>query len=91
MTLGPALVRERPVAVPSWGNMLGGVLADAFRPPWWPVIFPGVAIRLTITAANLPGDLLRDVLDREVRPPPPEAEGRPRVGGGGLGGSGRTQ
>src|SRR6185369_10251887 len=24
-----------PPPTPSWGNMLGGVLAEAFKPPWW--------------------------------------------------------
>src|SRR5262245_11771362 len=56
-----------PPPAPSWGNMLGGVLADAFRPPWWLVVFPGVAITLTIMAANLLGDALRDFLDPRLR------------------------
>jgi peptide/nickel transport system permease protein len=56
-----------PPPAPSWGNMLGGVLAEAFKPPWWMVIFPGVAITLTIMAANLFGDSLRDFLDPKLR------------------------
>jgi peptide/nickel transport system permease protein len=52
-----------PPPTPSWGNMLGGVLAQSFDPPWWLVIFPGVAIAATIMAANLFGDGLRDFLD----------------------------
>lgn len=55
-----------PPPNPSWGNMLGGVLAQAFRPPWWMVIFPGVAIALTVLAANLFGDSLRDFLDPKL-------------------------
>ena len=47
----------------SLGNMLGGVLAQSFKPPWWLVIFPGTAIALTVLAANLLGDTLRDFLD----------------------------
>ena len=47
--------------------MLGGVLAEAFRPPWWLVIFPGVAITMTIIAANLLGDALRDFLDPKMK------------------------
>jgi ABC-type dipeptide/oligopeptide/nickel transport system permease subunit len=47
--------------------MLGGVLAEAFRPPWWMVIFPGLAITLTIMAANLLGDSLRDFLDPRLK------------------------
>ena len=52
-----------PPPTPSWGNMLGGVLAQSFDPPWWLVVFPGLAIALTIMAANLVGDGLRDILD----------------------------
>ena len=33
-----------PPPMPSWGNMQGGVLAEAFKPPWWMVVFPGTAI-----------------------------------------------
>jgi ABC-type dipeptide/oligopeptide/nickel transport system permease subunit len=56
-----------PPPAASWGNMLGGVLAEAFRPPWWLVVFPGVAITLTILSANLLGDALRDFLDPRLR------------------------
>lgn len=55
-----------PQPNPSWGNMLGGVLADQFRPRWWLVIFPGVAISSTILAFNLVGDALRDWLDPKL-------------------------
>jgi peptide/nickel transport system permease protein len=56
-----------PPPAPSWGNMLGGVLAASFRPSWWLVIFPGLAITLTIMSANLIGDALRDFLDPKLR------------------------
>ncbi|RIK36935.1 MAG: ABC transporter permease [Chloroflexi bacterium] len=56
-----------PPPAPSWGNMLGGVLAAAFRPSWWLVIFPGLAITISIMAANLLGDALRDFLDPKLR------------------------
>lgn len=52
-----------PPPTPSLGNMLGGVLAQSFRPPWWLVIFPGLTIALTVLAANLIGDGLRDYYD----------------------------
>lgn len=55
-----------PQPNPSWGNMLGGVLADQFRPKWWLVVFPGVAITLAILAFNLLGDALRDYLDPKL-------------------------
>lgn len=56
-----------PPPAPSWGNMLGGVLAASFRPSWWLVIFPGLAITISIMAANLLGDALRDFLDPRLR------------------------
>jgi ABC-type dipeptide/oligopeptide/nickel transport system permease subunit len=56
-----------PPPMPSWGNMLGGVLAEAFKPPWWMVVFPGTAITVTILAVNLFGDALRDFLDPKLK------------------------
>jgi ABC-type dipeptide/oligopeptide/nickel transport system permease subunit len=56
-----------PQPNPSWGNMLGGVLADQFRPRWWLVIYPGIAISATILAFNLLGDALRDHLDPKLK------------------------
>src|SRR4029453_16247529 len=76
LTLGSAIFAETalsflgvgvPPPAPSWGNMLGGVLAEAFRPPWWLVVFPGMAITVTIMAANLLGDSLRDFLDPRLK------------------------
>ena len=52
---------------PSLGNMLGGVLGDAFRPPWWLVIYPGMTITFAILAFNIFGDGLRDHLDPKLR------------------------
>lgn len=56
-----------PQPNPSWGNMLGGILANQFRPNWWLVIYPGLTITLTILAFNLVGDALRDHLDPKLR------------------------
>src|SRR3954469_21467052 len=56
-----------PPPTPTWGNMLGGVLAESFRPPWWLVVFPGLALTSTVLAANLFGDALRDFLDPRLR------------------------
>ncbi len=55
-----------PPPTPSLGNMLGGVLAQSFKPPWWLAVFPGVAIALTVLTANLLGDALRDFLDPKL-------------------------
>ncbi|MDP7627681.1 MAG: ABC transporter permease [SAR202 cluster bacterium] len=56
-----------PPPTPTWGNMLGGVLNELFQPPWWLVIYPGVAITITVLAFNLFGDALRDYLDPRLR------------------------
>jgi peptide/nickel transport system permease protein len=56
-----------PPPAPSLGNMLGGVLAAAFKPPWWLVVFPGLSITFAIMAANLFGDALRDFLDPKLK------------------------
>ena len=56
-----------PPPNPSLGNMLGGVLGDAFKPPWWLVLFPGMTITITILAFNIFGDGLRDHLDPRLR------------------------
>jgi peptide/nickel transport system permease protein len=56
-----------PPPTPTWGNMLGGVLAESFKPPWWLVVYPGLALTLTVLAANLFGDAVRDFLDPHLR------------------------
>jgi peptide/nickel transport system permease protein len=55
-----------PPPTPSLGNMLGGVLAQSFKPPWWLATFPGLTIALAVLAANLLGDALRDFLDPKL-------------------------
>ena len=56
-----------PPPAPSWGNMLGGILAETFKPPWWWVVFPGLALTLTVMSANLFGDAIRDFLDPKMK------------------------
>lgn len=51
-----------PAPQPSWGNMLLEGKAVVFT-AWWLVVFPGIAIMLTILSANLIGDGLRDLID----------------------------
>ncbi len=47
---------------PSWGSIfLDGI--DTFTTAWWVVLFPGLAIVITVLAFNALGDALRDVLD----------------------------
>jgi peptide/nickel transport system permease protein len=52
------------VALPtsSWGSILA-VAQEFVGYAWWLIVFPGVAIFLTVAAFNLIGDRLRDVLD----------------------------
>jgi len=56
-----------PPPTPSLGNMLGEQNAQSFKPPWWLVVYPGLAITLIILAANLVGDGLRDYLDPRLK------------------------
>lgn len=74
--LGAAIVIEASLGflgvgitppTPSWGNMLGGVVANTYKPIWWLVLFPGLAISLTVLSFNLLGDSLRDHLDPKLR------------------------
>ena len=56
-----------PPPAPTWGQMLGGVVSESVRPLWWLVVFPGLAITVTVLAFNLFGDALRDVVDPKLR------------------------
>jgi len=56
-----------PPPTPSLGNMLGEQNAQSFKPPWWLVVYPGLAITLIILAANLVGDGRRDFLDPRLK------------------------
>ena len=56
-----------PPPTPTWGNMLADSLNAGLIPPWWLVLFPGVAITVTVLAFNLLGDGIRDVLDPRLR------------------------
>src|SRR5438045_2323723 len=74
--LGAAIVIEAalgflgvgvPPPTPTWGNMLTDALNAGLVPPWWLVLFPGLAITLTVLAFNLLGDGIRDLLDPRLR------------------------
>jgi len=56
-----------PPPNPTWGNMLADSLNAGLVPPWWLVLFPGLAITLTVLAFNLLGDGIRDMLDPRLR------------------------
>jgi peptide/nickel transport system permease protein len=49
-------------SVVSWGNMLN-LAQPLIRVAWWAAVFPGLAITLTVMAANMLGDGLNAVLD----------------------------
>jgi peptide/nickel transport system permease protein len=56
-----------PPPMPTWGNMLADSLNAGLVPPWWLVLFPGLAITVTVLAFNLLGDGIRDLLDPRLR------------------------
>src|SRR6266568_123408 len=74
--LGVAIVIEAAlgflgVGVPpptaTWGNMLADSITGLV-PQWWLVLFPGLAITVTVLAFNLLGDGIRDSLDPKLAP-----------------------
>ena len=52
---------------PAWGLMLSGRSSDFYRDAPWMILFPGLAISLSVFAFNLFGDSLRDRLDPRFR------------------------
>jgi peptide/nickel transport system permease protein len=52
---------------PAWGLMLSGHAADFYREAPWMILFPGIAISLSVFAFNLFGDSLRDWLDPRLK------------------------
>ncbi|HSI81416.1 MAG TPA: ABC transporter permease [Solirubrobacterales bacterium] len=57
---------------PSWGQMLAGA-TPVFSDAWWYMLFPGLALLLTVLAFNLVGDAMQDALN-------PRASRRRRAG-----------
>jgi peptide/nickel transport system permease protein len=53
---------EPPTA--SWGQMIS--TAQDYLSSWWYMVFPGVALLLTVLAFNLVGDGLQDALNPKV-------------------------
>ena len=54
-----------PPTIPSWGNIMAegrGFISKAM----WVIFFPGLVLAITVTAINLAGDGLRDVLDPKL-------------------------
>jgi peptide/nickel transport system permease protein len=65
-----------PPYVPSWGNMLSEGRLYLHQAPWL-VLYPGVAIMLTILGLNVLGDAVRDLLDPRLRGMGAERPGTP--------------
>lgn len=51
-----------PIDIPEWGSMLNEGRAYMDRAPWL-ILFPGLAIFMTISIFNLFGDTIREILD----------------------------
>lgn len=51
-----------PVPDPSWGNILQAGKLVIFK-AWWMVVFPGLAIIISVLGLNFLGDGLRDLMD----------------------------
>lgn len=56
-----------PPPAPSWGRMLSGSSRKYMETAPWLVVFPGLAISLTVLGFNLFGDALRDWWDPKLR------------------------
>ena len=52
---------------PEWGAMLSDSYKFLMSGAWWAVVFPGLAIMLSVLGFNLLGDGLRDALDPRLR------------------------
>jgi peptide/nickel transport system permease protein len=55
-----------PPPTPTFGNIIAGE-RDFMETAWWGMIFPGLAIVISVLGLNLLGDGLRDVLDPRMK------------------------
>ena len=70
LVAGLGIIAESSLAVlgvsslnrPSWGRMLRGMRGQLLN-DWTPVVYPGLALLISVLAFNLLGDGLRDALD----------------------------
>ncbi|MBM3222777.1 MAG: ABC transporter permease [Candidatus Tectomicrobia bacterium] len=56
-----------PQPTPTWGNMMGGAVANVLIPHWPIVVFPGLTITIVVLAFNFFGDAVRDMFDPKLR------------------------
>jgi peptide/nickel transport system permease protein len=47
----------------SWGQMISAAASSYFPTAWWYMLFPGLALVLTVLAFNLVGDGLQDAFN----------------------------
>ena len=55
-----------PPPTPTWGEMISQG-KEYLDEAWWLLVYPGLAIFLTVTVYNLAGDGLRDAMDPKMR------------------------
>lgn len=51
------------VPTPEWGALITEGLSYSLTGQWWISVFPGVALLITVTAASMLSDRMRDLLD----------------------------
>ena len=56
-----------PAPTPEWGYMVASGASNLITGRWWPAIFPGIALGLTVLGFALVGDGLREFLDPTKR------------------------
>ncbi len=54
------------IPTPSWGNILTSGM-HYLDTAWWLMLFPGLAILITVLSYNLVGEALRDLMDPRLR------------------------
>lgn len=52
---------------PDWGLMISQEASNIIEGIWWPSVFPGIFIFLTVLSFNLMGDAIREFLDPKIR------------------------
>ena len=76
LSLGTAVIETAALGVlglgqqppfPEWGKMLAESQRFLLTGSWWALVFPGLAIVMTVLGFNLLGDGLRDVLDPRMK------------------------
>lgn len=56
-----------PAPTPEWGYMVSVGAGSLFTGQWWPALFPGLVIGLTVLGFSLLGEGMRNAFDRTTR------------------------